>query len=124
MYKLKYVTNAYSKTGTALIETTVEAMLKHCLTLPRNGKKGQYGSIFVYDSNILGEHLENEVSTGIILIDIDYISKETAETIYNSFQTLCDNWPSLLAIQFSSSYYINPYVKSGIHVFVLWTFIF
>ena len=119
MYKLKYVTNAYSKTGTALIETTVEAMLKHCLTLPRNGKKGQYGSIFVYDSNILGEHLENEISTGIILIDIDYISKETAKTIYNSFQTLCDNWPSLLAIQFSSSYYINPYVKSGIHVFVL-----
>lgn len=118
MNQIKYVQNAYSKSGTAFIDTTLEEILKYCLTLPKHGKKGNYGSIFIYNSNILGEHLECEVSTGLILLDIDYIDKATAETIYNRFDELADRWYSLLAIQFSSSYYINPDVKSGLHIYV------
>ena len=118
MNVVNYVANAYAKTGTALNETSVEAMLKHCLTLPKNGKKGNYGAIFIYNSNILGDHPLNEVSTGVIFIDIDYISKETAETIYNNFDKLFNAWGSLLAIQFSSSYYLKPNIKCGLHIFV------
>jgi len=113
---LKYLDNAYSKTGTLFKNTTLESTLKYCLTLPINGKKGQYGSIFVYNSDALGEHLDNEESTGIILLDIDNITKEIAETIYNSFSKLCEYWNCLLAIQYSSSYYIAK--KAGLHVYV------
>ena len=118
MNQIKYVQNAYAKSGTIFDDTTLEATLKHCLSLSKQGKKGNYGAIFVYNSDRLGEHLENEHSTGIILIDIDYISKELAEKIYNKFDEMIVYWPSLLAIQFSSSYYICPEKKSGLHIYV------
>ena len=36
MNQVKYVSNAYSKSETAFIDTTIEAVLKHCETLPKN----------------------------------------------------------------------------------------
>ena len=117
MNQIKYLNNAYAKSGTAFSDTTLEAVLKHCETLPKYGKKNDFGSIFIYDSVQLGVHPEYETSTGLILIDIDYIDKLTAETIYNNFGILFNIWPSLLAIQYSSSYYINP-KKNGLHIYV------
>lgn len=117
MNNVKYLKNAYSTTGTIFVDTTLEAILKHCLTLPPNGVKNHYGSLFIYSSNQLGVHLNEEHSTGIILVDIDYIDKQTAESIYNNFELLAEYWPSLLAIQFSASYYINPN-KNGLHIYV------
>ena len=118
MNQIKYVSNAFSKSGTAFIDTTLEAILKHCETLPKQGKKGSFGAVFIYNSKQLGVHPDDETSTGLILIDIDHIDKETAEKIYNNFGILFNIWPALLAIQYSSSYYINPNVKSGLHVYV------
>lgn len=114
---IKYIKNAYSKNGTPFIDTTLEAMLNHCLDLPVNGKKGQYGAFFIYDSNALGEHDEYDTtSTGIILLDLDHLSKDTAKDIYDKFDDLCNIWPSLLAIQFSSSYYIGE--EAGLHIYI------
>ncbi len=118
MNQIKYVSKPYPKNGTAFIDTTVEAILKHCETLPKQGKKGEFGSVFVYNSKCVGDHPDDETSTGEILIDIDHIDKTTAEIIYNNFGILFNIWPSLLAIQYSSSYYINPHIKSGLHVYV------
>lgn len=116
-HKLNYVQNSYSKSGTNFIHTTLEDILYHCLQLPKNGEKGKYGSIFIYDAEQLGMHKDNETSTGIILVDIDNISKETAEKIYGAFNLLADRFPCLLAIQYSSSYYINPN-KNGLHIYI------
>ena len=99
MNNLKYLKNAYSTTGTIFIDTSLESILKYCLTLPQNGKKSQYGSLFIYNSNALGIHNENELSTGIILIDIDNISKEISKRIYDNFYHIVKEWNSLLAIQ-------------------------
>lgn len=117
MNPIKYVNNAYAKSGTAFTDTTLEAVLKHCETLPKQGKKNSFGSIFIYNSKQLGVHLEDEESTGVILIDIDYIDEKTAETVFENFQKLFEIWSSLLAIQYSSSYYINPN-KNGLHIYV------
>lgn len=114
---IKYLENAFSKSGTLFKDTSLEAVLKYCLTLPIHSQKSKYGSIFIYDSDSLGEHPENEVSTGIILIDIDHISKQTAKTIYESFDNLANVWNSLLAIQYSSSFYIGK--DGGLHIYVL-----
>lgn len=117
MSKLKYLNNAYAKSGTLFTDTTLEAHLKYCLTLPKRGIKGKYGSIFVYDSKALGEHLENELSTGVILIDIDNITNDIADKIYDKFYDIAECWGCLWAIQYSASYYINDH-KSGLHIFV------
>lgn len=115
---VKYVENAYSKNGTVFKDTTLEAILKHCYSnLPINGKKGQYGSIFVYESNQLGNYDDETLSTGVILVDIDYISKEVADEIYTYAEMLSDDFPPLLAIQYSSSYYNPNTTKNGLHLF-------
>ena len=116
MNQIKFLTNSYATSGTLFKDTTLEAVLKYCLTLPKDGKKGAYGSVFIYNSTALGEHLENELSTGIILIDIDNIHKEVAEKIYQSFNILVNYWNCLIAVQYSSSYYIKD--KAGIHVYI------
>lgn len=115
---IKYVENAYSKNGTIFKSTTLEAILKHCyLNLPINGTKGQYGSIFVYESQQLGIYDDDTLSTGVILVDIDYISKEVADEIYKYAEMLADDFPCLLAIQYSSSYYNPNTSKNGLHLF-------
>lgn len=117
MNQVKYVDNAYSNTGTFLIDTTLESILMHCLKLPQTGIKGKYGSIFVYESKQLAIYDDDLLSTGIILADIDYIPKQVADVIYDNFELLSEYFPSLLAIQYSSSYYINPN-KNGLHIFI------
>ena len=62
---VKYIKNSYYKNGTPFIDTTLEAMLNHCLDLPINGKKGQYGSFFIYDSTALGEHDEYDTTSTV-----------------------------------------------------------
>lgn len=115
---INFLRNAFSKTGTYFKQTTLEDVLMHCYKdLPRDGEKSKYGSVFVYDSTQLGIHLDNEKSTGIILIDIDNIEEEMAKEIYDNFELLKDVFPSLLAIQFSSSYYINAN-KNGLHIYI------
>lgn len=115
---INFLRNSFSKTGTYFKQTNLESILLHCYNdLPKDGEKSKYGSIFVYDSPQIGVHLDGEKSTGIILIDIDNIDKIIAKEIFENFELLSDCWRSLLAIQFSASYYVNPQ-KAGLHIYV------
>ena len=119
MNQLKYVKNSYSTTGTYFIDTTLESILVNCYkNLPKNGKKGQFGSVFVYNSDKLGVHYDDEKSTGIILCDFDHLTKDQCHTIYKNFELLSNYFPSLLAIQFSSGYYIKENDEGGLHMYV------
>lgn len=117
MNNIKFVKNSYSTTGTIFTDTTIEAILMHCTELPKNGKKGAYGSIFIYDSTALGMRDENTNSVGIILVDFDHLTKQQCETIYDNFDELSYYFPSLLAIQYSSGYYIKEN-EGGLHIYV------
>lgn len=112
----KFVRNSYSKNGTELKTMTMEQMLMYCNSLPKDGEKGQYGSIFVYDKEEMG-YSPDTLSTGVIIIDYDHISKTTAESIFDNFSKLAEYMPSLYAIQYSSSYFINPN-KNGLHIYI------
>ena len=113
----RFLSCNYNKNGTELKIVTMEQMLMHCkYELPKNGEKGKYGSIFVYDKEEMG-YSNDSLSTGVIVIDYDWISKETADSIFNGFNDLCYYMPSLYAIQYSSSYFINP-KKNGLHIYI------
>ena len=71
---------------------------------------------FVYDKEEMG-YSNDSLSTGVIVIDYDWISKETADSIFDGFNDLCYYMPSLYAIQYSSSYFINP-KKNGLHIYI------
>ncbi len=108
----------YPITGAKMEDADLEGMLVYCRDcLPIKGEKHKYGSIFIYDEPVLGIK-DNSTSTGIIFIDIDYINKETADKIFNNFSLLMKQWPSLLAIQFSSSYYDESKEKNGLHIYI------
>ena len=113
----RFLSCNYNKNGTELKIVTIEQMLMHCkYELPKNGNKGKYGSIFVYDKEEMG-YSNDSLSTGVIVIDYDWISKETADSIFDGFNDLCYYMPSLYAIQYSSSYFINP-KKNGLHIYI------
>lgn len=113
----RFLSCNYNKNGSELKIVTMEQMLMHCkYELPKNGEKGKYGSIFVYDKEEMG-YSNDSLSTGVIVIDYDWISKETADSIFDGFDELCYYMPSLYAIQYSSSYFINP-KKNGLHIYI------
>lgn len=115
---IRFTSNAYSKCGTLLSKESLLEILSICYQIPKDKRKGMHGSIFVYDSDVLGEHDEDLLSTGIILCDIDWLTKEQCDIIYNGFDKLCDRFKPLLAIQYSASYYDDTKEKNGLHFFV------
>ena len=115
---VRFTKNAFSCNGTLLEKAKLSDVLYTCMKMGKDPKKGMHGSIFVYDSDTLGEHDEDLLSTGIILCDIDWITKEQADAIYNNFDKLCERFTPLLAIQYSASYYNESTDKNGLHFFV------
>ena len=115
---VRFTKNFYCSNGTLLEKHDLLEILSVCCQIDKNAKKGSYGALFVYDSDILGEHEEDLLSTGIILCDIDWITKEQADIIYNNFDKLCEKFSPLLAIQYSASYYNEQSTKNGLHFFV------
>lgn len=113
----RFTKQSFSKRGTNMTKISIEQMLMYChKMLPKNGKKGNYGAIYFYDADELG-WIDGYISTGVIGFDYDWISKETADIIFNNFSKLVKYMPSLYAIQYSSSYYINP-KKNGLHIYI------
>lgn len=81
----------------------------------KSDKKHQSGAIYAYKQNKLGV-TEDSVSGGIIFCDIDNISKEVAEKIYNKFDDLSAKIDFLYACCYSSSYTISK-DHAGLHFF-------
>jgi len=106
--------------GTILHQVELEDILKYCNRLPQSGKKHQDGAIFPYINKTLGEktwEVKEGMTDGVIFVDIDHITKETAEIIFNSFEKISELFPCLYAIQYSSSYFIKE-KNAGLHCFV------
>lgn len=81
----------------------------------KSDKKHQFGAIYAYKQYTLGV-TENSVSGGVVFCDIDNISKEVAEKIYNKFDELTLEIPFLYACCYSSSYTISN-DHAGLHFF-------
>lgn len=115
--KLKGTTNSKPVIGTRMYDFDLKAILWYCENkLPIYGVKGAYGAVYVYDREQIG--IDDEVlSTGLILVDLDHLTKETAELIFNNFEKLVEVFPCLAAIQFSSSYYTDS-KKNGLHIYI------
>ena len=82
----------------------------------KSDKKHQYGAIYAYCQYTLGV-TDNSVSGGMIFCDIDNITKEVAEKIYNKFDDLTREIPFLYACCYSSSYTISN-DHAGLHFFL------
>ena len=116
---INYVQQAIQNTGAVFTRKELKDILNHCQNdLPINGTKGQYGAIFFYDAPQLGVHDDDTLSTGIIAIDVDYISKEVADEIFNYTELLKDDFPSIISIQYSASYFNPNTEKNGLHIYI------
>lgn len=108
------------KNGTLMEQISLNHILGICSKLEKATDKHQNGSIFPYINKTLGKETwtdEHGKSDGVIFIDIDYITKDVADKIFDRWDDLCYKFPCLYAIQYSSSYYL-PGEKNGLHIYV------
>ena len=115
-----YAQNKSFATGTLLEQVKLEQILYGCSKISKASEKGINGAIFPYISGTIGrQNWKDEFgrNDGVIFVDIDHITKDVAETIFNNFELLCEAFPCLCAIQYSSSYYL-PVEKNGLHIYV------
>lgn len=110
------------KTGTPMINISLKNVLDLCYTNLKDDKqKGCHGQILPYINNRFGKEYwpDNLIhNDGIGFLDLDYMTKESVETIYNSFNELVKYCPFLLAITYSSSYFDESKQKNGLHLFI------
>jgi len=111
---------SYDKTGYSTVEQRVNswkqidlpAVFYYCKNnLSISSVKGANGAIYPLTD------LKETKTDGVIFADIDNITKETAELIFNNFENLIKLFPSLYGIQYSSSYYLNN-KKAGLHIYI------
>ena len=113
---ITYTKNSYAPNGTALESKSIDWLLCYSHKLNPNTEKGKDGAIFAYDADVAG--IDNaRGSGGLLFIDVDNLTKQEATTIFEGFQLIADYLPSLYAVQYSSSHFLNA-SKSGLHFFV------
>ena len=113
---ITYTKNSYAPNGTTLESKSIDWLLSYSYKLNPNTEKGKDGAIFAYDADVAG--IDNaRGSGGLLFIDIDNLTKQEATTIFEGFQLIADYLPSLYAVQYSSSHFLNA-SKSGLHFFV------
>ena len=117
----------FPKRGTYLKTVSIEDLLSYSNTLSPKSPKHTDGSFFVYQSNRSGRYDPNSnipveenktLKSNIGVIDIDDLSYEEVDNIYNNFNILSEKLPNLIAVQKSSGYYVSSNHRSGIHIFV------
>lgn len=122
MFNISLSDETYNQTtGSPLKTVPLKIILQSCSThLKDDKKKGKHGQIFPYINNVLGveywpsRKIHND---HVAFFDLDWLEKNCAETIFNNFESLCDVFPSILAIQYSSSYFFDK-PKNGLHLYV------
>lgn len=111
-------------TGTPMQEKELDWILDYCKNvLKPGGGKHQDGVIFPVLKNTLGEVDVSRYGElkydGTICVDIDHISVEWADKIFNNFEEICKYLTCLYAIQYSSSYYIRKGSDDvGLHIYL------
>lgn len=111
-------------TGTPMQEKELDWILDYCKNvLKPGGGKHQDGIIIPVLKSTLGKidapHYGEVNYDGTICVDIDHISTEWADKIFNSFEEICKYLTCLYAIQYSSSYYIRKGSDDvGLHIYL------
>lgn len=122
--KVSYVPGTYNmRTGTPMYERSLVDVLDMCKGIKRSPKKHLDGCIFPVLKNTLGgadaSHYDELYYDGTIFIDIDHITVDIADTIFNGFEELYTRYPFFYAIQYSSSYYLRPESNDvGVHIYI------
>lgn len=102
--------------GTPLHIVNFDDIITACRsTKAKSDKKHQFGAIYAYKQDTLGVK-EDSVSGGMIFCDIDNITKEVAENIYEHFDDISSKLQFLYACCYSSSYTISN-DHAGLHFF-------
>ena len=116
-FKYRIQDSEKASVGTPLHIVKFDEIITACRSKKaKSDKKHQFGAIYAYKQNKLGV-TENSVSGGMIFCDIDNITKEVAEKIYNKFDDLTVEIPFLYACCYSSSYTISN-DHAGLHFFL------
>jgi len=108
------------RTGTVLHQMSLDYVLDYCSKLLKAPKKHQDGAIFPYINDTLGKEnwvVPEGINGGVVFIDIDHITKDTARTIFDNFEKISLKFPCLYAIQYSSSYFLSE-KNAGLHCYV------
>lgn len=109
------------KAGSPLKKVQLKPLLEACNDMLQDDKqKGKHGQIFPYINNVLGKEYwpEHKIyNDHIAFFDLDWITKECADKIFNSFKEIYQIFPSVLAIQYSASYFIEG-PKNGLHIYM------
>lgn len=107
---------------------SLQEILEQSLKLDPNKPKTLDGGMFFYQSNKLGKFNPSDPK-GIFLeenkdlkwnccfIDIDGLTKEGADNIYDKFEDFTKYLQNLVAVQKSSSYYVGGSHGIGLHFF-------
>lgn len=115
--------DGHAPIGTRLSSRTLDNILDYCFKIPKNKEKHKDGSMFAYIKDTLGAPRHDERTKdnfhngGVVLLDLDYLPKDITELLYDNFDFLCKKIPFLYAVQYSSSYYLKPNEKTGLHLF-------
>lgn len=114
--------DGHAPIGTRLSGRTLDDVLDYCCKIPKNKQKHKDGSMFAYIKDTLGvprdeRNKENFHNGGVVFLDLDYLPKDITDLLYDNFDFLCKKIPFLYAIQYSSSYYLKPNEKTGLHLF-------
>lgn len=108
------------KNGTPVNKTTLEDVLEMCSKMKDSGEKHRDGAIFAYYEDVTGAASGTDVkSTNVAFFDIDGLTNDKADEIYNTFDELRNWFPYLIAIQYSSGRFVpNPAHGAGLHLYV------
>lgn len=94
--------------GESLTIMDLYTVLKQCeIGISTIAQKGKSGSVFPYLSNIANP--SSLAFDGVIFVDIDNCAN-IADTIYDSFDEICELVPCLLAMNYSYSHNLHFYV--------------
>ena len=137
VYKL--TKSGHCARGTNMVQQSIVSVLEDCTKMNSNSGKFDNGNIYFYDSTKSGIKDENDTyyeyyNTGWMCVDFDielstikkynkehntnYNHNDLVQLIWDKFKDYSSYVPCINYIQYSSSHYLKPDVKDGVHILV------
>lgn len=115
--------NGSWNTGTPMQVIELADLLELQTTFSPNSPKKTDGCFFPIEKATLGDassaYYSDLKQNGLAFVDLDHLTVEIAETIYNNFEVLAGKCPMLYSVCFSSSYYLKRNLNDvGLHITV------
>lgn len=122
--KVSYVSaNHHLSTGSPMRSVEMIDILNMCKSMEKSAQKHIDGCIFPVLKDTLGNadlsHYKELYYDGLLFIDLDHLTVDVADTLFNGFEELYKRYPFFYAIQYSSSYYLRPESNDvGVHIYI------